>query len=112
MVEEGRGDSKPSGQPPPPERGRTLCSTHSAAPIRATKNQAAIQMMHTAGGNTDSLCPAALGRVCRASGRESACLAAVSEGRGAGNRYVRKELGSLGEPPWAGLELVQAGEGT
>lgn len=95
---------------PHPQEGEGCCAPLTLRPpVLATKNQAAIQMMHTAGENTDSLCPGALGWICRANGRGSSCLPAVSEGRDAGSRYMRRELGSLGEPLCrAGLELVQA----
>ena len=48
----------------------------------------------------------------RANRRASSCLAAVREGRGAGSRWVRRELRSSGEHFCrTGLQVTRAGEG-
>lgn len=47
----------------------------------------------------------------RANRRASSCLAVVREGRGAGSRWVRRELSSGERLCRTGLQVTRAGEG-
>lgn len=95
MVEERRVDSKPAGQSPPFAKGRMQCSFHSAAPILAIRNQAAIQMMHTAGQNADCLAQSCTGLD----------LQSQREGSSQRGQEGREQLGGgdAEGPAWAGL---------